>query len=137
MRALFLLQFILTAGSIGWVLHRQTAEHDHARAAGDVAVRAHGQVLATTHAQAQLDADVTTALRDQDVEWGEDLQRLCSTLAVLVRMTPGRAQLPAEGRAVCPGVEPLTSGALFDGDRRGARNWTSVGRDAAAGGGGR
>lgn len=136
MRALFLLQFLLTAGAVGWLWHRQSAEHGHAAAAGDVAVRSWEKAESTTKAQRQLDADVTTALRDQDIEWGDDLAMLCSTLEVLVRMTPGRATVPADGRKVCPGIEPQTSGALSD-DRRGARLKASVGRKAAAGGGAR
>ncbi len=40
------------------------------------------------------------------------LERLCSTLAILIRVTPGRADLPADGRAVCPGIGKRTSAAL-------------------------
>ena len=111
MRALFLLQFLLTAGSVGWALHRQTQEHSHSTTSHAAAIAANDNAMTVSRWQASLAAEVTTVLGDADTEMRRLVAGLCEGLYVLARTVPNRTDVPAAARRVCPGLPEQTAGS--------------------------
>ena len=111
MRALFLLQFLLTAGSVGWALHRQTQEHDHATTSHAAAIAANENAMTVSRWQATLAADVHSSIGDADTEMRRLVAGLCEGLYALARTVPNRTDVPAAARRVCPGLPAETAGS--------------------------
>ena len=111
MRSLFLLQFLLTAAAIGWVVHAQRQEHAHYTAVGETAVKAAANASLVAGWQASFAADVTSSMGTHRLELDRRMAGLCAAVYTLTRVVPGRVAMVREAMEACPGLPVETAGA--------------------------
>lgn len=99
--------------TIAIVLHERALriEHRHANDTRVIAQSASALSTATDihlHGEARRIAERVAVL---EKDWKGQLAKLCATLRVIARTVPNRAELPADGRELCPDLEQYTAGA--------------------------